>query len=811
METIVGKALEKEADRRYQSAAALAEDIDRYLVSKPIEARPPSTVYQLRKFARRNRVLVGGVVATIVVLVAGIILSEVRRHEAVTQRQASEANRLLMLGEKEVEVDPTLALAYTIASLEQKDSAEARRFALDALWRGPSYFAVPMEKFWRNTDAQFSPDGEWLAVGQGGGKGALWRPGGDPLRFLDPTEVHKPGFGEKIIFSPQSDALFFNHGGAPETVWEWSVGTGELIRSFVYDAQEDVGGWRHRPLHVSADGSRLISVASKRDNRPGQPARFRLLSWSEGAEKPEVLGAVDDDALGPQPVVDGTGTLVTYEVDGVVFLRSIESAPWGPARAIGGHEGEWNTPIVFDRNGRNLACVGKGTILIWTAQPPANDPLRTFDAGRRNLRDLEFDPSGSVVASGHDGGWLTLWSLDAPAAIPPQELLSGQQELITSVAFHPNGRWLAATPGLMFWPLGRTYPRVLLQEEIGTAFWYRGFAFSPDGTWVAASLMGLLRRIPLNRSAGADVVTLAEDMTAAITVVFDPAGRYLLAGGNGGAYFTPLQGGKPKKLEGFQGHVNSLAASPDGRLIAAGGGFADFIKADNFVRIWDIETWEHTDLQVGHPVTDIKFTGDDQVILAAGRNLHRWNLTEADSQLLAEGMVGSQHPGGRIDLSPDGRYVLGGGKIYDRETSTTRVLDSFGDGQHWVFDPTGTIVVSGGKDGILRVGRASGEASHWLVGHQGMINQVEVSPDGRWILSSGEDGTLRLWPMPDLDTPPLQALPHNELLDVLRAQTNLRVTPDPGSSTGYHVTGENPDFRSWDDLPPIWGPPERKP
>src|SRR6185436_8313505 len=73
LQTIVGKALEKDVDRRYASASALAEDVERYLESRPILARAPSTVYQLRKFVRRRRTLVGGIVATLVALLAGIV------------------------------------------------------------------------------------------------------------------------------------------------------------------------------------------------------------------------------------------------------------------------------------------------------------------------------------------------------------------------------------------------------------------------------------------------------------------------------------------------------------------------------------------------------------------------------------------------------------------------------------------------------------------------------------------------------------------------------------------------------------------
>ena len=75
VETIVGKALEKEKDRRYQSATAISADIRRYLSDQPVAARPPSASYQLRKFAKRNKALVTGAATVAVVLLAGVIAS----------------------------------------------------------------------------------------------------------------------------------------------------------------------------------------------------------------------------------------------------------------------------------------------------------------------------------------------------------------------------------------------------------------------------------------------------------------------------------------------------------------------------------------------------------------------------------------------------------------------------------------------------------------------------------------------------------------------------------------------------------------
>ena len=49
------KALEKDRDRRYETASGLARDVERYLSDEPVEACPPSAAYRLRKFARRNK------------------------------------------------------------------------------------------------------------------------------------------------------------------------------------------------------------------------------------------------------------------------------------------------------------------------------------------------------------------------------------------------------------------------------------------------------------------------------------------------------------------------------------------------------------------------------------------------------------------------------------------------------------------------------------------------------------------------------------------------------------------------------------
>ena len=95
LETIVSKALEKDKERRYQSASDLAADVRRYLADEPILARPATTFYQMRKFARRNKTLVFGVAAVFVVLVLGVIGTTTQAVRAVREKNSAEAARQL--------------------------------------------------------------------------------------------------------------------------------------------------------------------------------------------------------------------------------------------------------------------------------------------------------------------------------------------------------------------------------------------------------------------------------------------------------------------------------------------------------------------------------------------------------------------------------------------------------------------------------------------------------------------------------------------------------------------------------------------
>ena len=89
LDWIVLKALEKDRERRYQGAEALAHDLERYLSHEAVLARPPSRIYKVRKFVRRNRGGVTAAAAVTIALVAGLVSYAVENQRAQRNEHAA--------------------------------------------------------------------------------------------------------------------------------------------------------------------------------------------------------------------------------------------------------------------------------------------------------------------------------------------------------------------------------------------------------------------------------------------------------------------------------------------------------------------------------------------------------------------------------------------------------------------------------------------------------------------------------------------------------------------------------------------------
>jgi tetratricopeptide (TPR) repeat protein len=131
LETIVGKALEKDRERRYGSAAELATDIERFLLDQPVLASPPSRTHRAAKFARRHKMGVGAATAGLMMLLVFAVTMTVQaariaRERDQTRLEAATANQALdfLTGLFEVS-NPSEARGNSITAREILDKGAA--------------------------------------------------------------------------------------------------------------------------------------------------------------------------------------------------------------------------------------------------------------------------------------------------------------------------------------------------------------------------------------------------------------------------------------------------------------------------------------------------------------------------------------------------------------------------------------------------------------------------------------------------------------------------------------------------------------
>jgi non-specific serine/threonine protein kinase/serine/threonine-protein kinase len=123
LDWIVMKALEKDRNRRYETASGFAADIERHLRDDPVEAGPPSTAYRLKKFVRRNKTGVLAGAAIVAALVVGLVVASIGFLEA--RRQAQIARAEVARGDR--------ALAMMFNAEAKGNSQDAERLARKAL------------------------------------------------------------------------------------------------------------------------------------------------------------------------------------------------------------------------------------------------------------------------------------------------------------------------------------------------------------------------------------------------------------------------------------------------------------------------------------------------------------------------------------------------------------------------------------------------------------------------------------------------------------------------------------------------------
>ncbi len=396
---------------------------------------------------------------------------------------------------------------------------------------------------------------------------------------------------------------------------------------------------------------------------------------------------------------------------------------------------------------------------------------RQLAGGReRSVRNLEFRvlktsarsvPSGMGIVFAPDGQHILTTTTTYDIAVWERSdgrlagTLAGHTDWVRTVALTPDGRYVVSggqDETVRVWRLAdRTLVRTIYGHE-GTV---RHVAVTPDG-----------RRI----------VSCGEDSTIRV---------WLFADG------TPAD-----TMRGHTGMVRCLATTTDGQYVVSA-------SIDSTVRIWDLSDGKLVRTMSGHQgaVTSVVVTPDgEQLVSASGSTAHGgdstirvWRL--ADGVLERTIPIPAKPNPASICVSPNGQHVLAacGDSITILELATGRAARAIpvDMSQNVAVDPNGAYVASVGystlnawryTDGFLLWDSRDAEGSHGEP-----VTDLAVTPDGRYVLSSSEDETTKMWQLP-------RGEPVRTMVGHTAPVTALAVSAD-----GRHFVSGSPDgsIRMW--------------
>ncbi|QDV38998.1 WD40 repeat domain-containing serine/threonine protein kinase [Tautonia plasticadhaerens] len=734
VETIALKCLQKEPQKRYAAASALAEDLGHFLAGEPIVARPVPSWERLVKWCRR-RPAVAAMVAALHLLLASLLVLglwsdwQIRASREELRRQNAVARIKLALREFE-------AANIEVARDHLDDCPEDLR-GLE--WRlVDRLLDRERETFddheWHVWDVAYSPDGRRIASVSGGWIYATSAPGRGRLLIRDADTgsvvFEKPGLRHglyAVAFDPNSGGRSIATGGglqhSPDGSLELQVIEGRID---VWDTQTSerrtldiVDGQNVLDLAYSPDGS-VLAAAYGLDVSDTHRGYARLWDVATGEPLGEPFegrpGGVSAVAFSPDGRLLALAAGFSEEGRNQIEIWDVSAQKPELEHCLSG-ESKLVHSLAFDPSGRFLASAEMGTYLVRLWDVTTGSQVQVFKGHESFVQDVAFSPDGRLLASCAEDHLVKLWDVETAREV---ETLRGHPGFVLGVAFDPGGNRLVSGDVRGSVKLWDVEPGKPLRLE--TDGWARRLAFHPDG-----------KRL----------------VTAAAQYSQEHAPQ-----------LWDLDTGR--LVHSFPGHergsLSVALSSGDGALLASGG-------ADYVARIWDLETGRQLpvlDHGGQYFIFDVTFHPRDRTRIAAASGdgtVHLWTIdpsgrTPPEATLVARLGVQIQALAFRPPL---GRYLAAGtedGVVHVLDLEEREEVFAVPGLGEWVIDlaysPDGVLLATANKASDFEPGSATlldAETGRVLktLPHPATVRGVAFHPDGTRLATACDDRTVKLW------------------------------------------------------------------
>jgi eukaryotic-like serine/threonine-protein kinase len=735
LDAITRKALRKDPTERYPSAAALGDDVRRWLAGLPVSARTPGTLEQLRRFMRRRPLLASAIACALIATATFAIVVTRLWLAAGTARTAAEAaQHRTERARAELEVRTNeLTLRQARAALV-RDPTEALAWLATLVTPGPG--ASP------TLDAGAA----WGIVDEALGRGVathVLRGHTDEVHWIEPLPGPAPadfvtgGYDGRVIVW-QAPAY------APRVVFEARRGRVRVVRPSPDGAVLAIGG-DDGALHLVARDGRVL-----RELR-GHAGDVQHLAWS-----PDGTQLATGDDHGNLWLWPSTGAAGRRLVSSTASVGTLAFSADGTTLVAGNHAGAlwcWR----LDTGGELAAQIGVDVVDLWTdgarvVAVDADGTVRTWRAGDALVLERAVatgqPTKRAVFAAG--GAWVVLGGISGTAtrvegdAIEP---IARHRAQVRYLAITADGRRIAtASDDGLLQVIDRTTGRHITLR--GHAARVRHLAFTGH-VLLSADGEGVVRRWDLDAmpvgvldGAGAPIDRMAVSPDGAQLASLDADGQVALWTLGDRAHPGPGDGGR-RALGRLDGHGSAIAITGRAPRVITG-------SAEGVVTWWGDAPVHRTVPGLVHAIA----TSADRVAVATSAGPIALFTPDGDP---AGELAGNTRGTEALAFDPRGALLASGGqdrviRVYRAQGRTPG--DGFveiaalpgpaGDTHFVMFSPAGDRLITAGNDGVVYAWSVAGDhiddRSRVVLGkHTGAVSAIAASRDGRWFASGGRD------------------------------------------------------------------------